>query len=89
MQAEASVLSQRFLDKVLLMPEGFLQPRQGRNSVAQGEALGKVAPTPLFFPLPRSAGEGDGGRGSHSGSRLVGTKLCRPSADGLTSLASL
>jgi hypothetical protein len=33
----AGVLSQKFLDKVLLMPEGFLQPRQGRNSVAQGE----------------------------------------------------
>jgi hypothetical protein len=33
-----SVLSQKFVDKVSLMQDGFSQPRQGRNTVAQGES---------------------------------------------------
>ena len=54
----ASVLSQKFPDKVLLMPEGFLQPRQGRNSVAQGESPGKNGPTPFCSPSPAWRGRG-------------------------------
>ena len=60
MKQPASVLSQKFLDKVLLMPEGLLQPRQGRNSVAQGESPGKNGPTPFCSPSPAWRGRGRG-----------------------------
>jgi len=81
----SSVLSQKSLDKVFLMPGGFSQPRQGRNTVAQGESPGKNGPHPLLFPLPRWAGGG----GRTQDPRLSPwAKLCRP-LRGLTSLTNL
>jgi len=48
------------------MREGFWQPRQGRNNVAQGESPGENGPYPPRPPPPPSGGGGQG-RGSHSG----------------------
>ena len=38
------------------------RPRQGRSNVAQGEALGKMAPTPFCSPSPAWRGRGKGER---------------------------
>lgn len=69
------------------------EPRQGREIVAQGasllasrQALGQECPHPLAFPLPRSTGEGDRGRGRTLIPRLTPwATVCRPLC-GLTSL---
>jgi hypothetical protein len=69
-------------------PTPIAQPRQGRNTVAQGETPGKNGPHPLLFPLPRLAGEGAGGGGRAHHPRLSPwARLCRPPC-GLTSLTN-
>ena len=58
-------LSQKLVGKVFPMREGFSQPRQGRNPVAQGGSPGLhgLQPVPRLrdTPLsPRRPGEGTG-----------------------------
>ena len=63
-EEHASALSQRFVDKVFLMQDGSSQPRQGRDTVAQGESPGLYGPHPAFgTPLPRGRERGEVGEG--------------------------
>jgi len=74
-----SVLSQKFVEKIPLMCAPFSKHRQGRHNLAQGESPGDNVPYPLLFPLPRSAGEGVGGRGRTRDPRLAPwAKFLRP-----------
>ena len=62
-----SLPSGKFVDKAFLMREGFSQPRQGRNTVAQGGSPGLRGPHPVPLgghPSPARAGEGTGVRGA-------------------------
>ena len=59
----ARVLSQKFINNVSAIRASLSQPRKGRNNLAQGESPGENGPHPLWFPLPRPAGEGEGGEG--------------------------
>ena len=56
---------------------GTSEPREGRHNVAQGASPGLDGPTPLLYPLPRRAGEGEGGEGGsrHPTARAVGHNL--------------
>jgi len=50
-----------FVDKIYLMLDRSLEPRQGRHRVAQGVSPGLDGPHPAFgTPLPHG-GRGDGG----------------------------
>jgi hypothetical protein len=65
-----------------------VSPVRGGIIWPRATALGRMAPTPFSFPLPRQAGEGEGGEGCNQDPRLSPwAKLCRPSADGLTHTA--
>jgi hypothetical protein len=58
---ETSVLSQKFADKVFVMPAAFSQPRQGRKIVAQGASPGVESPHTAFgTPLPPERERGRG-----------------------------
>jgi hypothetical protein len=60
-EAIASLLSQKFADKVFLMRAAFSQPRQGRKIVAQGASPGVDSPHPAFgTPLPPERERGGG-----------------------------
>jgi len=53
-----------FVDKIYLMLDRSLEPRQGRHRVAQGVSPGLDGPHPAFgTPLP-PGGRGDGGEGA-------------------------
>jgi hypothetical protein len=59
----SSVVSEKLDKKVFFMRDRFLEPRQGRNRVAQGVSPGLDDPRPAFgTPLP-PGGRGDGGEG--------------------------
>ena len=61
------------------------EPRQGRNSLAQGDSPGTYGPHFLLFPLPRQAGKGAGGEGVTQDTRLKPwARLRRPDMAGLS-----
>ena len=64
--SHATVLSQKFADKVSPLRATVPQPRQGRKMVAQGASPGIGGPHPALplsgHPSPARAGEGTGER---------------------------